>query len=195
MEYLLKLFNRVWQERTVPQEWIDALIVPIPKKGDLSSCDNWRGISLLDVTGKVFAKTFQKRLQTVAEDVLPDTQCGFRSGRGYIDMIYCARQLVEKAREHNTQIFMLFIDLRKVYDSIPHSTPWHVLEKYGIPSTLLSIIRSLHDGMKAEVTVDDNLTPDFEVCNGLRQGCVIATSLFNLYFKLVISQWKKMCRF
>ena len=78
------------QEQTVPQEWKDALIVPIPKKGDLSSCDTWRGISLLYVTAKVFAKTLQKRLQTVAEDVLPDTQCGFRSRRGCIDMIYCA---------------------------------------------------------------------------------------------------------
>ena len=143
--------------------------------------------------GKVFAKTLQKRLQTVAEDVLPDTQCGFRSGRGCIDMIYCARQLVEKAREHNTQIFMLFIDLRKAYDSIPRSPLWHVLEKYGIPPTLLSIIRSLHDGMKAEVTVDGNLTPNIEVCNGLRQGCVIAPSLFNLYFNLVIRQWQRKC--
>ena len=68
-----------------------------------------------------------------------------------------------------------------------------MLEKYGIPPTLLSIICSLHDGMKAEVTVDGNLTPDFEVCNGLRQGCVIAPSLFNLYFNLVISQWQKKC--
>ena len=47
--------------------------------------------------------------------------------------------------------------------------------------------------MKAEVTVDGNLTPDFEVCNGLRQGCVIAPSLFNLYFNLVISQWQNKC--
>ena len=46
MEHLLKLFNRVWQQRTVTEERKDALIVPIPKKGDLSSCDNWRGISL-----------------------------------------------------------------------------------------------------------------------------------------------------
>ena len=46
MEYLLKLFNQVWQERTVPQEWKDALMVPIPKKDNLSSCDNWRSISL-----------------------------------------------------------------------------------------------------------------------------------------------------
>ena len=45
--------------------------------------------------GKVFAKTIQKGLQTIAKDVLLDTQCGFRSGWGRINMMYCARQLVE----------------------------------------------------------------------------------------------------
>ena len=62
--------------------------MPIPKKGDLSSCDNWRGISLLDVGGKLFTKIIQQRLHTVAESVLPDTQCGFRSGRGCVDIIF-----------------------------------------------------------------------------------------------------------
>ena len=108
-------------------------------------------------------------------------------------MTYCARQLVEKAQGRSTQIFMLFIDLSKAYDSIPHSPLWRMLEKYGIPPALLSIIRSLHDDMKAEVTVDGNLTPDFEVRNGLRQGCVIALSVFNLYFNLIISQLQKKC--
>ena len=93
---------------------------------DLSLCDNWRGISLLDVGGKRFAKIIQQRLQAVAERVFPDSQCGFRGGRGCIDMIFCAidmifcaRQLVEKAIEHNTKLFMLFIDLQKTYDSVP----------------------------------------------------------------------------
>ena len=81
LEHLVKLFHQVWRDGCVPQEWKDALIVPIPKKGDLSICDNWRGISLLDVGGKLFAKTIQSRLQDVAEDVLPDSQCGFRRGR------------------------------------------------------------------------------------------------------------------
>ena len=61
---------------------------PIPKKGDLSCCDNWRGISLLDEGGKLFMKVLQKRLQKMAEEVLPDSQCGFRSGRGCTDMVY-----------------------------------------------------------------------------------------------------------
>ena len=58
-----------------------------PYEGDLSSCDNWRGISLLDVAGKVFIKTLQKRLQIVAEDDQLHTECGFRSNRGCIGMI------------------------------------------------------------------------------------------------------------
>ena len=55
----------------------------------------------------------------VAEEVLSDSQCGFCSGRGCVDIIFCARQIVEKAREHNTKIYMLFVDLRKAHDSIP----------------------------------------------------------------------------
>ena len=45
LQQLVELFESVWQKRVVPQEWNDALIVPIPKKGDLCLCDNWRGIS------------------------------------------------------------------------------------------------------------------------------------------------------
>ena len=49
LEYLVKLFQQVWRDGCVLQTWKNALIVPILKKGDLSICDNWRGISLLDI--------------------------------------------------------------------------------------------------------------------------------------------------
>ena len=91
MDYRMDLIQSVWKEGRVPQDWRDAMLIPIPKKGDLSHCDNWRGISLLDTVGKLFAKVIQMRLQSVVEDVLPDSQCGFRSGRGCIDMVFCAR--------------------------------------------------------------------------------------------------------
>ena len=74
----------------------------IPKKGNLKVCDNWRGISLLDVVGKVLGTVIQYRLKLIAEDVLPDSQSEFRTGRGCIDMIFVDRQLVEKAREHQS---------------------------------------------------------------------------------------------
>ena len=49
-------FVVVWEGEEVPKEWHDALLVPVPKKGDLIKCDSWRGISLLDIMGKLFGK-------------------------------------------------------------------------------------------------------------------------------------------
>ena len=97
VEKLVELFDSVWRDECIVRDWCNALIVPIPKKGNLKVCDNWRGISLLDVVGKVLGRVVQDRLKLIAEDVLPDSQCGFRAGRGCIDMIFVARQLVEKA--------------------------------------------------------------------------------------------------
>ena len=57
---LLDLFQRVWREDQVFAAWRDALVVPVPKKGDLTMCDNWRGISLLDVAGKLLGRIFQE---------------------------------------------------------------------------------------------------------------------------------------
>ena len=125
-------------------------------------------------------KVIQGRLQVVVEDTLPDSQCGFKCGRGCIDMIFCARQIMEKAREHNTRVFMLFVDQRKAYDSVPHQALWLLLEKYSIPPLLVRLIQSLHDGMKVEASVDGTTTPVIEVNNSLRQGYTIAPSLFNL---------------
>ena len=67
------------------------------RKVTISSVIIREGISLLDVVGKVLGRIIQDRLKLVAEDVLPDTQRGFRAGRGCTDMIFVARQLVEKA--------------------------------------------------------------------------------------------------
>ena len=74
--------------------------------------------------------------------------------------------------------------------TVPREALCCVLKKYGVPPSMLSIVRSLHDGMSAEVTVNGQVAPEFEVSNGLRQGCVIAPTLFNLYFALVMEQWR-----
>lgn len=131
-------------------DWKDAIIVPILILT----------ISLLHIAGKVFARIIQQRLQIIAEDILPDSQCGFRAGRGCTGMSFAARQLIEKCREH---LFLLFVVLKKAYDSVPRPALWRVLKKHGVPPTMLSLIRSFHDGMKAEVTVGDTTTDRIKV--------------------------------
>ena len=87
-DVLLDLLHSAWRERRMSQDWSDTVLIPVPKKRDLTNCDNWRGIALLDVVRKVVARIVQERPQKLAEDVLPESQCGFRRGRGCADMIF-----------------------------------------------------------------------------------------------------------
>ncbi len=187
---LLSLVHRVWLDGCVPQAWRDAELVPIPKKGDLSSCDNWRGIALLDVVGKVVGRVIQTRLQVLAEAELSDSQCGFRQGRSCTDQIFSVNQFIEKLFEHRTPGFLVFIDLRKAYDSVSRGALWHGLQVLGVPLSLVQLIASFHTGMSAKVRVGNSFTGQIAVNNGLRQGCSMAPVLFNLFFALVLEKWR-----
>ena len=114
----------------------------------------------------------------LTESLLDETQCGFRKQRGTIDMIFTARQLQEKAREQQCQLYMCF---KKAYESVPRDALWLLLGRWGFPPKLINILKNMHSGMNA-VRVNGILSDPFRVSNGLKQGCVLAPFLFNFYF-------------
>ena len=57
------LFSKIWDEEQVPIDWRKGLLIKIPKKGDLSKCDNYRGITLLSIPGKVFNRVLFTRMR------------------------------------------------------------------------------------------------------------------------------------
>ena len=126
------------EEGKVPKDWAD--VGPHPKKGDFKSCDNWKGIALLDVIEKVVARVLQERLQELAEEELPESQCGFRKARSCTDMIFVVCQLVEKSWEHKIKTFFTFINFKKAYDSVPRSAMWIALGKLGVPEVTINLI-------------------------------------------------------
>ena len=89
---------------------------------------------------------------------------------------------------------MLFVDLRKAYDSVPRAALWFVLQRRGVPDVMIELVRSLHDGMSATVTVGGGRSEPFSVCNGLRQWCTVTPTLFILYFSFVIDRWLSRCQ-
>ena len=73
----------------MPQDMCATKIITLYKnKGTRSNCNNYKGISLLGVAGKAFARVVLTRLQKLAERVYPESQCGFRSKNSTTDMIF-----------------------------------------------------------------------------------------------------------
>lgn len=86
--WLKSLFNTIWATESVPKGWQSQLLVPLHKKGSRTTCDNYRGIALLSIPGKVFAKAILNRLKPRAEQLLHEVQYGFRRGRGCADQLF-----------------------------------------------------------------------------------------------------------
>ncbi|RUS70732.1 hypothetical protein EGW08_021510 [Elysia chlorotica] len=75
-DMLLPLLCKIWEREQVPEDWKRVHLVKLPKKGDLSSCTNWRGIMLLSIPGKVLTRIMSKRLSWTRDS--RDEQAGFR---------------------------------------------------------------------------------------------------------------------
>ena len=94
---------------------------------------------------------------------------------------------MEKAREYHRPLYICFVDIRKAYDSINRAALWSVLQYcYHLPSKLLKIIEALHSNTSAAVRTYGKISDHFSVSSGVKQGCVLAPTLFNLYFDSVI---------
>lgn len=187
-EWLHEVISEVWATGEVPQEWKDATLVPLHKKKDRRVCDNYRGISLLSIPGKVLANVVLGRIRDTVEARLREEQCGFRRGRGTMDQIWLARQLIEKAVEHGTELHMCFVDLAKAYDSVPRAALVRVLREYGIEREIVQIIDQIHTGTGCRVRTRGGKSARFGVATGVRQGCVMSPVLFNVYIDMIVRQ-------
>ena len=165
----------------------DSVIVTLYKnKGDRSDCNNHRGISLMSIVGKCFARVVLMRLQKIADRVYPESQSGFRAERSTTDMVFSLRQLQEKCREQHQPLYIAFIDLTKAFDLVSRDGLFKLLPKIGCPPKLLNIIRSFHDGMQGIVQYDGSYSEPFDICSGVKHGCVLAPALFGIFFALML---------
>ena len=188
IERLTELFKLIWEKQVLPQDFKDASIVHLyKKKGNRQACDNHRGISLLSIAGKILARVLLNRLNSHLEKgYLPESQCGFRASRGTADMIFAARQLQEKCMEKRVALYTTFVDLTKAFDTVSREGLWQIMAKFGCPDTFISIVRQFHDGMMVSVQNNGDYSDEFAVTNGVKQGCVLAPTLFSMMFSAML---------
>lgn len=137
--------------------------------------------------GKAFARVLLKRLQLLADRVYPEAQCGFRAGRSTVDMVFSLRQLQEKCHEQQQPLYMAFIDLTKAFDLVSRKGLFILLQKIGCPPKLLRLIISFHEDMQGTVQYDCQMSDPFPIKSGVKQGCVLAPTLFGIFYSLLLS--------
>ena len=170
-----------------PGRYIWSQIITLYKnKGNRSNCNNYRGISLLSIIRKVFAHMVLMRLQVLAERVYTESQCGFRAERSTVDMIFSVPQLQEKCREQQMPLYIAFIDLMKAFDLVSRTGLFQLLKKISCPSQLLSITASFHHDMKGIVSYDGEASDSFLIKSSMKQGCILAPTLFGIFFSLLL---------
>ena len=144
VRWLTRVFQVAWKTDEVPKQWQTSVLIPIHKKRDKKKCTNYRGISLLSLSGKVYAKCLEKRYHETVKSQLQDAQCRFHSGRSTMDQIFAFQQVFEKSWEYAKEVCTCFVDLEKVYDCVPKDKLWAVLLEYDVRGQLLAAIKSLY---------------------------------------------------
>jgi hypothetical protein len=110
VEMLDPLSQKIRKEDKIPEEWEEELIIKIPKKGDLSNCNNGRGITLLSTLSKILTRVILNSIQNTVEQHLCKEQAGFSKHQSCCDLINTLRIILEQSVELQAILYVTFID-------------------------------------------------------------------------------------
>ncbi|TWW81738.1 hypothetical protein D4764_01G0015530, partial [Takifugu flavidus] len=178
LSWLTCLCNIAWTSGAVPLDCQTGVVVPIFKSGDERVCSNYRGITLLSLPGKVYARVLEKRIRLIVEPLIEEEQCEFCPCPGTTDQLFTLAGVLEGSWEFAQPVHMCFVDLKKAYERVPRGILWGVLREYGVEGPLIRSVQSLYQRSRSLVRIAGRKSNSFPVKVGLCQGCPLSRILF-----------------
>ena len=191
----LKLFNHILNCETIPTQWGLGYMTPIPKSGDLSEVNNYRGLTVSSCLSKLFFHIVNNRIITFLDknSKISEFKIGFKSGCRTSDHIFVLKTLIDVYKKRQKKLYACFVDLRKAYDSVWHPGLFIKLLKIGISPKIIRLIQDLYSKSKTCIKLDNKLSDYFQVSLGVRQGCVLSPILFNIYINGLVRSLSNVC--
>ena len=183
-----RLFTTIWETATFPVDWMQGILVKVPKKGDLTECGNWRGITLLCITLKVLCRVILNRIQEKIDATLRRQQAGFRAGRSCVDHITTLRIILEQINEFQDSLLLVFVDFEKAFDRLNQENIWSALRRRGVPDKLVHLIEAQYEAFSCKVLHNGVLSDPIRVTAGVRQGCILSPLLFLIVMDEILAE-------
>ena len=178
----------IWNKEQIPEEWKEGIICPIFKKGDRRLCSNYRPITLLNVGYKILAILLHNRICRIVEHKLGDYQMGFRPNRSTIDNIFMIRQIYEKCHECNIELHNVFVDFMQAFDSVNRSMIPECLKQCKVRKKLINLVQDTLQATKVKVKINNEMTKQFEITSGVKQGNPLSALLFSIVMDVIMSK-------
>ena len=180
---LLRVYNNCLKTQEFPLTWLESVLFFLHKKGNKSLPSNYRTISIENPFLKIFMLLLNSRLSLFAEseDLIPDSQYGFRSNRNCISAASLFYELCSSRLQNKSRTYCAFIDFSKAFDKISRRLLFKKLQLLGFPLKICTLLFNLLTNLKFRVKQGSLLSSPFESSIGTPQGDPISPLLFSLY--------------
>ena len=161
-----------------PLKWCYSKLIVLFKKGARLNCGNYRGISIGDTIGKLYAKILGNRLKQWMN--VDNCQAGGQEARGCIEHILALRLMFDYAIKEKVKLFVLFIDFTKAYDKVPRKTLFDILKRLGCGKRFLSALISIYRDT-GNILNSEHIRASI----GVKQGGPMSCILFIIYLNVL----------
>jgi sorting nexin-29 len=183
--WIHEIMTEVWNSEVSPEEWNKGIIVPIYKKGSQLRCENFRGITLLNIGYKIFFNILYERLKPFVEIYLFTIRKAFEQVNEQLIKYSPYDRFLKKTSEYGVDAYHIFVDFKAAYDSVLRNKLYEAMLHLGIPGKLIRLTKMTMITVQCSVKIQ-NISEQFETNNGLRQGDALACLLFNVVLEKVM---------
>jgi len=181
---VLEVVRLAFVEGEIPRKFSEGILVLIPK----SSPGEYRGIALLEIIYKLLSSIINRRLCEKVK--LDDALHGFRAKRGTGTAIMEVKLLAQLRSRSDEPLFMIFLDLKKAYDTLDRTQAMRILKGYGVGRNIRRIIDTIWRGDTMVPRQAGYFGRPFRAKRGVRQGDIVSPFIFNIMVDAVVRHWR-----